>query len=307
MQTGLDNWIWGMQGAITRRAFTVGGETVQIRQGFYRFKPDGSKMEYIRSTDNNTWGFGMSEEGIIFGSTANRNPSVYMPIPNRYYEAVRGWTPALVLQMIADTYLFKPITDKVRQVDQHGGYTAGAGHALYTARHYPQEYWNRTAFVNEPTGHLIGTFVLRSEGSNFRSNNLFNLLASDDEWTSPVMAEVGPDGNIWFIDWYSYIVQHNLTPAGFQHREGGCLRNRSARQAAWLHLSLIYDERSLQQNQANKFSLRKCHAITEKARGYACQRQHAVSANMLNACWSEGRGQQDVLPGLYRVGSRRQN
>ena len=39
--------------------------------------------------NNNTWGLGMSEEGIIFGSTANGNPSEYMPIPNRYYEAVQ--------------------------------------------------------------------------------------------------------------------------------------------------------------------------------------------------------------------------
>ena len=34
----------------------------------------------------------MSEEGLIFGSTANRNPSMFMPIANRYYERVRGWS-----------------------------------------------------------------------------------------------------------------------------------------------------------------------------------------------------------------------
>ena len=219
MQYGLDNWIWGMQGYNDSR-LTVGGEAHRFRQGFYRFKPDGSRLEFIRSTDNNTWGLGMSEEGIIFGSTANRNPSVYMPIPNRYYEAVRGWAPSLVLRGIADTYRFRPITDKVRQVDQHGGYTAAAGHALYTARNYPKEYWNRTAFVAEPTGHLVGTFVLRREGSHFRSHNPFNLLASDDEWTAPIMAEVGPDGNVWVIDWYNYIVQHNPTPAGFRTGRG---------------------------------------------------------------------------------------
>src|SRR5207249_6476920 len=117
-----------------RSTLTVGGERRQFQQGFFRFKPDASKLEFIRSTDNNTWGLGMSEEGIIFGSTANRNPSVYMPIPNRYYEAVRGWAPSLVLQMIANTHLFKSFTDKVRQVDHHGGYTAAAGHSLYTAR-----------------------------------------------------------------------------------------------------------------------------------------------------------------------------
>ena len=97
MQYGLDNWIWGMQGYNDSRLM-VGGEEVRFRMGFFRFKPDASKMEFIRSTNNNTWGFGMSEEGLIFGSTlANGNPSEYMPIPNRYYESVRGWAPQLVL------------------------------------------------------------------------------------------------------------------------------------------------------------------------------------------------------------------
>jgi putative membrane-bound dehydrogenase-like protein len=219
MQYGLDNWIWGMQGYNNSR-LTVGGETHQFRQGFYRFKPDGSKLEFIRSTSNNTWGFGLSEEGIIFGSTANGCPSVYMPIPNRYYESVRGWAPSLVLQRISDSNRFRPITDKVRQVDFHGGYTAAAGHALYTARAYPKEYWNRTAFVNEPTGHLVGTFVLSRDGGDFSSTNSFNLFASNDEWTAPIMSEVGPDGNVWVIDWYNFIVQHNPTPNGFRTGKG---------------------------------------------------------------------------------------
>jgi hypothetical protein len=34
------------------------------------------------------------------------------------------------------------------------------------------------------------------------------------------MAEVGPDGNVWVIDWYNYIVQHNPTPAGFENGKG---------------------------------------------------------------------------------------
>ena len=54
-----------------------------------------SKLEFLRSTNNNTWGLGISEEGLIFGSTANGNPSVALPIPNRYYESVKGWKPAI--------------------------------------------------------------------------------------------------------------------------------------------------------------------------------------------------------------------
>lgn len=220
-QYGLDNWMWGMQGYNDSSPTTADGkELARFRQGFFRFTPDCRQLEFVRSTNNNTWGLGISEEGLIFGSTANRCPSVYMPIANRYYEAVRGWSPSLVLNMISDTYLFKAATPKVRQVDQHGGYTAGAGHALYTARNYPPEYWNRTAFVAEGTGHLVGAFVLERDGTDFSSENSFNLVASDDEWTAPIMAEVGPDGNVWVIDWYNFIVQHNPTPQGFETGRG---------------------------------------------------------------------------------------
>lgn len=218
LRYGLDNWLWGIVGYSGFRG-TVGGENLRFSQGFYRFRPDGSKFEFLRSTNNNSWGVGLSEEGILFGSTANRNPSVHMPIPNRYYESVRGWS-ASTLGSIADTHLFHAITEKVRQVDHHGGYTAGAGHALYTARTYPEPYWNRTAFVAEPTGHLVGTFVLTADGSDFHSTNPFNLFASDDEWCAPTMAEVGPDGHVWMIDWYNYIVQHNPTPVGFKTGKG---------------------------------------------------------------------------------------
>ncbi len=222
---GFDNWLYGIVG-YSGFSGTVAGERHKFGQGFFRFKlkstgPDVqvAKLEFLRSTSNNSWGVGWSEEGLLFGSTANGNPSVFMPIPNRYYESVKGLS-ASVLPTIAQSNKMYPITTKVRQVDWHGGFTAAAGHALYTARVYPREYWNRTAFVTEPTGHLVATFVLDRAGSNFRSRNSWNLLASDDEWSAPIMAEVGPDGCVWVIDWYNYIVQHNPTPPGFKNGKG---------------------------------------------------------------------------------------
>ena len=227
-QYGLDNWYYAMQGYNdSRPVLTNGREVTPFRQGFFRFKVEGegdktevTELEFLRSTNNNTWGFGLSEEGIVFGSTANGNPSEFMPIPNRYYEAVRGWSSS-VLGGIADSNKFTPLDeDKVRQVDNHGGFTAAAGHALYTARVYPKEYWNRAAFVTEATGHLVATFIIREDGAGFRSKNSWNLIASNDEWSGPIMAEVGPDGNVWVIDWYNYIIQHNPTPAGFKTGKG---------------------------------------------------------------------------------------
>ena len=174
---GPDGWFWGMQGYNNstptapatkdkpERAFGT------FRMGFFRFRlsqtddPVVEELEFIRSTNNNTWGLGFSEEGYVFGSTANGNPSVFMPIANRYYEAVRGWS-APQLGGIAESNEIHPITDKVRQVDHHHGFTAASGHALYTARNYPEAYWNRTAFVCEPTGHLVATFVIEPDGAS---------------------------------------------------------------------------------------------------------------------------------------------
>ena len=37
-----------------------------------------------------------------------------------------------------------------------------------------------------------------------------NIFASADSWSSPVAAEVGPDGAVYVADWYNPIIQHNV-------------------------------------------------------------------------------------------------
>ena len=228
LRYGLDNWIYGVVGY---SAFDgeVNGEKLNFRQGLYRFKLERepkddhklkvSKLEFLRSTSNNSWGIGISEEGHLFGSTANGCASVFMPIPNRYYEKVRGFNPGVLPNIAVDNHI-EPITDKVRQVDWHHGFTAAAGHEIYTARTYPKEYWNRVAFICEPTGHLTAAMTIRPDGSSFKTSYGWNLLASDDEWSAPIDAQVGPDGHMWVIDWYNFIVQHNPTPPGFKNGPG---------------------------------------------------------------------------------------
>jgi len=218
LRYGFDGWIWGVVG-YSGFDGTVGGKRIRFGQGIFRFKPDGSALEFVRSSNNNTWGLGLTEDNIIIGSTANGNASMYMPIPNRYYEQVNGWSAAR-LETIADSQNFYPITEKVRQVDFHGRYTAGSGSAIYTARAFPKEYWNRAQFVAEPTGHLLGLFMLERKGADFAARNLRNFAASDDEWSSPIYAEVGPDGALWIVDWYNYIIQHNPVPRGFRNGQG---------------------------------------------------------------------------------------
>ncbi|MED5417114.1 MAG: PVC-type heme-binding CxxCH protein, partial [Verrucomicrobiota bacterium] len=217
LRLGLDNHVYGTVGYSSFNG-KVGGESLRFGSGIFRLTPDLRKMEFLGSTSNNTWGLGISETGQVFASTANNTHSAHLTIPRRYYEGIRGLTPFRV-RKIDGHYAMSPI-GKFRQVDVHGGYTAVAGHSLYTARSFPKKFWNRIAFVNEPTGHLVHMAVLEPDGSSYREVDGRNLLASADEWCAPICSEVGPEGDVWVADWYSFIVQHNPVPSGFRRGAG---------------------------------------------------------------------------------------
>ena len=288
---GFDGWIWGVVGYSGFRG-EVGGKEIRFGQGIYRFKPDGSALEFVRSSNNNTWGLALSEEGIVFGSTANGNASMYLPIPNRYYEAVNGWS-ASRLETIANSQRFYPITEKVRQVDFHGSYTAGSGAALYTARSFPQEYWNRVQFVAEPTGHLLGQFYLEGRGADFIAHNAKNFAASDDEWTSPIAAEVGPDGALWVIDWYNYIIQHNPTPQGFSNGRGNAYET-PLRDKTHGRIYRITHKQAKPAERPNLSGARPEQLVAALKNDNMLWRQHAQRLLV-------ERGDKDVVPALVRL------
>ena len=207
LRYGLDNWIYGTVGYSGFNG-EVNGETHSFRSGTFRFKSDGSKMEFLHQYNNNTWGIGLNHQGDIFGSTANNNPSFFGGVPSRVHNGEKRMTA----KMIASSPRFYPITPNIRQVDAFNAYTAGCGHAFATSSGFPKSWRNQRAFICGPTGHLLGMYDVRPKGSGFESVNAYSLVASTDEWFSPIVAEVGPDGNLWIADWYNFIIQHNPTP-----------------------------------------------------------------------------------------------
>ena len=207
LRYGLDNWIYGTVGYSGFKG-EVNGEEHSFRSGTFRFKSDGSKMEFLHQYNNNTWGIGLNEQGDIFGSTANNNPSFFGGVPSRVHNGEKRMTA----KMIASSPRFYPITPNIRQVDAFNAYTAGCGHAFATSSGFPKSWRNQRAFICGPTGHLLGMYDVRPKGSGFESVNAYSLVASTDEWFSPIVAEVGPDGNLWIADWYNFIIQHNPTP-----------------------------------------------------------------------------------------------
>ncbi|MFC3414555.1 PVC-type heme-binding CxxCH protein [Algoriphagus hitonicola] len=224
LKYGFDNKIWGVLGYSGFNG-EVSGQQFNFGQGVYRFDPNGENLEYLGNTSNNTWGLGFTEDFETFISTANGQHSVYFSMANKYVRRPIYQGSANTVHGIDSHYDMPHLTPFLRQVDWHGSYTAAAGHNFYTARDFPKEYWNRIAFVAEPTGRILHNAIINAEGSGFTEKNGFNILASSDEWFSPVHAEVGPDGALWVADWYNFIIQHNPTPRGFENGEGNAYIN----------------------------------------------------------------------------------
>lgn len=245
---GFDNWLYGAVGYSNFRG-NVGGKDIQFGQGIFRFKADGSALQFLHQYNNNTWGLGLNAHGDVFGSTANGNPSFYGYLPAYILNPTQpgfgrrggnGFRPGYRLdsnnvpesanvrrlpsaKSLAPGMRMHPNTPNVRMVDNFGGYTAASGHGFIISDALPARLQGK-ALVTEPTAKLIGIMEIQRDGAGYKTVDGFNLLASTDEWMSPIFAEVGPDGAIWVIDFYSFVIQHNPTPsiqlAGIQATTG---------------------------------------------------------------------------------------
>ena len=240
---GFDNWLYGAVGYSNFRG-KVGGADLQFGQGVFRFKPDGSALQFLHQFNNNTWGFGLNASGDVFGSTANGHPTFYGYLPAYILNPTQptggrgggassgpgGFRPGYRIgppgvndvptanvrrlasaKSMAPGMRMHPNTPNVRMVDNFGGYTAAAGHTFMVSDALPARLQGK-ALVTEPTAKLIGIMNIQPDGGGYTSTDGFNLLASTDEWMSPIFADVGPDGAVWVIDFYSFIIQHNPTP-----------------------------------------------------------------------------------------------
>ena len=121
-------------------------------QGMYRFKPDGIGVRLHRRLDEQHVGprlLGDLRRVRLDGQQRSElprgDPEPVLPGHRRRAER-HGRRPrrrARAIRALAQFYALHPSTPYIRQVDVFGGYTAGAGHQLYTARAFPKEYWNR--------------------------------------------------------------------------------------------------------------------------------------------------------------------
>ena len=201
MKYSFNNMIYG----------AIGGGGYSSEKGYFsggvwKMNIDGSNVEYVTSLSGNSWGLTFSEDNEMFGNSANKVPAKHVTVPYSYFENVGLKKEGS--NHIFDYITYYPLTT-TRQGDHFGTYTSAAGFELYTARSFPEEYWNKSAFVGGPTGKLLGHFQLEEDRQgSYIARNKESFVASFDEHTAPISGRTGPDGALYMLDWSNLIMLH---------------------------------------------------------------------------------------------------
>jgi putative heme-binding domain-containing protein len=195
---GFDGWIYACHGFANNSTVTgTDGSTIQMHSGnVYRFKPDGSKLEFFTHGQVNPFGLAFDSLGNLYSTDCHSQP---------IYQLLRGaWYPSFAKPH--DGLGFGP-----PMMTHNHGSTALCGIANYQADHFPKEFHNNI-FIGNVTSNVINRDSLKAFGSTLQALAEPNLVTSKDPWFRPVDIKLGPDGALYVADFYTRIIGHYEVP-----------------------------------------------------------------------------------------------
>lgn len=202
---GLDGWIYACHGYANTS--TVRGaddhEIVMHSGNAYRFRADGSHIEYFTHGQVNPFGLAFDPLGNLYSADCHSLP-LYTLLRGAFYPSFGkpddglGFGPPMLNHL-------------------HGS-TGIAGVAYYAADHFP-EAWQNTVFIGNPVTGRINHDRLEPHGSTFAAIEQPDFLSCDDPWFRPVDVRLGPDGALYIADFYNCIIGHYEVPLTHPRRD----------------------------------------------------------------------------------------
>ncbi len=230
LRWGLDNWVYcasgahhGGYGAATKIKSRLNGREYEIGSRDFRFRPDTGELEaqsgpsqFGRNPDD--WGnwFGVQNSWplwhyVLQDHYLRRNPHVPAPDPVR--QVVTPKNPRV--------FPASQREKRFHSFNEAGHFTSACAAMIYRDELLFGPGDDRHAFTCEPFHNLVQHNIVADDGVSFTSRRAGNeiahdFFASEDRWCRPVMTRAGPDGALWVVDMYRYMIEHPewLPPEG---------------------------------------------------------------------------------------------
>jgi putative membrane-bound dehydrogenase-like protein len=215
LEYGLDGWVYGSCGLFggTIQSFT--GKTLALGDRDFRIKPDTGAIE--PATGRTQQGRVRDDWGNWFGCD-NSNLCVHYVLADHYLRRNPHTAPiatAFHVNDYADANRLYPAKKDLQMFKLSGpAYhtTSACGIGIYRDDFLGAD-WTGNAFTCEPVNLLVHRLRLAPRGSTFAGRRpaeetQSEFLSSTDNWSRPVQLRTGPDGALWVVDMYRFVIEH---------------------------------------------------------------------------------------------------
>lgn len=201
----LDGWIYACHGF--KNTSTVSGsdgQEITMNSGNgYRFRVDGSHIEYVWHGQVNPYGISFDSLGNLFTADCHSKPA-YCLLRGAYYPS---------FAKLHDGLGFGPLL-----IEHTHGSTAISGVVHYSADQFPSQYRN-TLFIGNCVTGRVNFDTIEVTGSSLRGVEQPDFITCDDPWFRPVELKLGPDGCLYVADFYNCIIGHYEVPLTHPRRD----------------------------------------------------------------------------------------
>lgn len=218
LSEGLDGWIYAANGLLGGRISSKVGENTTIDLGGrdLRFHPESGRVEPASGLSQQ--GRVRNDEGEWFGNDNShllwhypldeaylrRNPN--FPVPPARVDATGGDPDPNRLFPIS------PLLRRFNDFHHAGRVTSACGPTIYRDDWLGEPYAGN-AFICEPVHNLVTRRILERRGPTVTGRRAEDeqtreFLASTDNWFRPVQVRTGPDGALWVVDMYRFVIEH---------------------------------------------------------------------------------------------------
>ena len=213
---GLDNWVYGassarndpIKGASGANDIDLGARDFRMNPDTAAFEPAAGRSQFGRTRDDwDNW-FGCDNSTLLF----------HYPLPDHYVRRNPHVSPpnsSVRLPVGEDSDLLFPVSHtlaRFNEPNRANRVTSACGLALYRDDLLGKEFTGN-GFVCEPVHNLVHRMIVEPDGNTFsarRANDeaKSEFLASSDNWFRPAQARTGPDGALWIVDMYRFVIEH---------------------------------------------------------------------------------------------------
>lgn len=192
-QPGFDGWIYACHGfSNTSNVKSRGDTSITMTSGnTYRIKADGSRIERFTTGQVNPFGLSFDPYGNLYSGDCHSRP-LTMLLRGAWYES---------FSRPHDGIGFAPHMNTFKD---HS--TALCGVTSYAADQYPKEYFGKL-FLGDVVLNRINAYRLEWTGTSPKAI-MEDFVTSSDPWFRPVDIKLGPDGCLYFADFYNRVIGH---------------------------------------------------------------------------------------------------